>query len=184
LPTDKAADVGENPTLNWNTVMGATAYDVQLSNNSEFSTIILNDSAITSDSVNLAGLSNDSTYYWRVNAGNAVGIGPWSIISRFTVVTTAAQRQSIPCIYELRAYFSPRSSACNLMILIPDSYQPETQVMLCTIEGKRLGKWKLSGTGLHNIVLDAHAAASEMYVCRITNGSRNVIRKIPGMLSQ
>jgi hypothetical protein len=184
LPADRQDGVSETPTLTWSPVMGAKAYNAQLSTNSEFSTIILNDSTITSDSVKLAGLSNDSTYYWRVNAGNAVGIGPWSTISRFTVASTAAQWKSIPSIHELRAYFSSRSSMCNLMILIPDNYQSETRVTLCTIAGKRLGAWRLYGNGIHKIFVDGYAAATRMYVCRIVNGSRIVIRKIPGLLSQ
>ncbi len=173
--------VNPTPTLAWTSVKNASAYRAQVSTINDFSTILFDDSALTADSVKPGTLANDSTYYWRVCARDAAGTGPWSLVSRFAVASTASRWAGISGIHQLRVFFSPRSSTSDLMIAIPESYLPETEVTLSTIAGKIVGQWRLLGTGLHRISIGGHAQVTGVCFCRITNGNNSVVRKLPAL---
>jgi uncharacterized repeat protein (TIGR02543 family) len=63
-----------SPKLKWSTVSGATSYEVQVS----FSSTIIKDITLTSDSLVIGPLSNSGTYVWQVQAQNIGGVSAWS----------------------------------------------------------------------------------------------------------
>lgn len=90
-PTATAASgVGNTSfTANWNSVAGATTYYLDVSTNSSFTTFLSgfnanNTGLVTSKSV--TGLDCSKSYYYRVRAGNACGIGSYS--NTITATTT------------------------------------------------------------------------------------------------
>jgi hypothetical protein len=83
-PLNGATGISPSPTLTWNISSGATSYQLQVSTNSSFSTIDFSQSGITGTSYGVIGLAEGATYYWRMNATNAVGTGPYSDIWGFT----------------------------------------------------------------------------------------------------
>jgi hypothetical protein len=83
-PSNGTAGVTINPALTWNAVTGAAQYWLQLSNDSLFSKLIVNDSAITTTDRRISGLSTQMKYYWKVSAKNSSGTGPWSATWNFT----------------------------------------------------------------------------------------------------
>lgn len=85
-PTDNATDIATNPNLTWNTVSDATSYQAQLSASSDFLAIVVDESGIPTFSFQATGLSNSSTYFWRVRATNAGGTSPWSTVWQFTTI--------------------------------------------------------------------------------------------------
>jgi len=90
-PANNSTSVSTSPTLTWNASTGATSYQLQVSANSGFTTTIFNQSNITGTSQQVTGLSNNSTYYWRVNASNASGTSAWSSpVWNFTTIAGAA----------------------------------------------------------------------------------------------
>ncbi len=80
-----------NLNLVWSKPQYATGYNVVLSTDSLFSTIVVNDSLLT-DSIkvvnNLLPLTN---YYWKVRAKNAAGSSAFSTVSKFKTLGTPAQ---------------------------------------------------------------------------------------------
>lgn len=87
-PSNGAVNIAVSPTLTWAASSGAASYRVQVSKTSNFSNIVFDSSGIIVTSLVLAGLLNDSTYYWHVNATNIGGIGDWSATANFTIITT------------------------------------------------------------------------------------------------
>jgi pimeloyl-ACP methyl ester carboxylesterase len=88
-PSNGASNVSTSPTLSWGSVSGATSYGVQISASSSFASFVVDQSGLTSTSYTASGLSNGTTYYWRVNAANAGGTSAWSSARSFsTVVAT------------------------------------------------------------------------------------------------
>jgi len=85
-PANGATGVSTSPTLSWNTSTGATSYRIQVSSNSSFTSIVFDQGGITGTSRAISGLSNNTIYYWRVNATNAGGTSAWSIVWGFTTV--------------------------------------------------------------------------------------------------
>lgn len=75
--------------LSWNSISGATSYSLQVDNNDDFSSPIINKNDLASNEYTITGLSEGSTYYWRVSAGNACGAASsWSSSRNFTTSVT------------------------------------------------------------------------------------------------
>jgi hypothetical protein len=83
-PADDADTVGSDPDLRWEATSGATGYQIQVSGDSIFSSILFDQSGIADTSFTVEDLSPGSVYYWRVRGANESGAGPWSEAWTFT----------------------------------------------------------------------------------------------------
>ncbi|NNE34765.1 MAG: T9SS type A sorting domain-containing protein, partial [Rhodothermales bacterium] len=80
-----SATVTELPVaLVWTDVDGASSYDVQVSTIANFSSTVVDSSGIESDSLLLASLENNTTYFWRVRARNEIGQSDFTETFLFT----------------------------------------------------------------------------------------------------
>lgn len=86
-PANNATNVSTSSAVSWIAVSGAVSYTVQVSTNSSFTAMLVNQSGIVTTSYNLA-LSGGTVYYWRVSAQNASGTSAFSAYRTFT--TTGA----------------------------------------------------------------------------------------------
>jgi len=77
-PGNGSTGVSRTPTLSWNASAGATSYHVQVSTSSTFSSLVYDQSGVTSTSVALPQLGSRTSYYWHVNGSNANGTGAYS----------------------------------------------------------------------------------------------------------
>lgn len=79
-PPDSSTNVSVTPTLDWDDVPGAEYYRVQVSTDPNFGTTVVNVGGLTNSAyvVQSGALSNNVTYYWKVNATNPGGTSPWS----------------------------------------------------------------------------------------------------------
>ena len=91
-------------TLSWSASQNATHYQIELSTSSSFSSMIIDDSTVTSTSRATGALSAGTTYYWRAQAINTAGQSGWSSVCSFTTLTPVA---SVPTL------FSPQNSSTN-----------------------------------------------------------------------
>ena len=85
-PVNTAVNISTSPTLAWNAVPGAISYRLQISMDSTFISTIYDDSTRKSNSQQIAGLTNGTNYYWRVNAKNSGGTSAYSSIWSFTTI--------------------------------------------------------------------------------------------------
>ncbi len=76
-PTNGSSTYDATPDFDWSSVSGATSYDIQVDNNSNFTSPEIDTTTSSSDYTPGSSLSPD-TYYWRVRASNSCGDGPWS----------------------------------------------------------------------------------------------------------
>ncbi len=83
-PSNGASGIPTGPNLNWNASTGANSYALQISALSDFSTTIYNQTGLTGNNLDMNGLDEKTTYYWRVNATNNTGTSSWSDIWHFT----------------------------------------------------------------------------------------------------
>ena len=93
-PIDGTTGLSLTPTISWSTVSGASSYHVQVSTVNTFATIVVEDSSLTSASKALNGLSNSTTYYWRVQSKNAGGVSAWTSPLSFTTIIAIAAPQA------------------------------------------------------------------------------------------
>ena len=68
--------------LEWEAVPSATLYQFQVDDNSQFSSPLSNSTTELSEFT--GQLLGETTYYWRVQAGNGSGFSPWSTVWTFT----------------------------------------------------------------------------------------------------
>ena len=84
-PVTDAVGVPVNPQFTWEAVESAKTYSMQLSEDSGFSTLLLDAKNIPFTRYGYSGLSEGSSYYWRAAAQNSAGSSAWSESRRFTV---------------------------------------------------------------------------------------------------
>ena len=103
-PTNGYIGTSTTPTLNWNAISNAINYKLQISRVPNF-TLIIDSATITNNTyiVPSGKLSDNITYFWKVNATNSFGTGPWSNIWSFTPQPTKIQLigENIPSEYRL-----------------------------------------------------------------------------------
>jgi hypothetical protein len=86
-PAASATGVSLKPTLSWTAVTGATQYEVQLSSNSTFTSLIVNTAGVLTNSFAVTTeLAQTTVYYWRVRALKSCGPGAWSSSRSFTTL--------------------------------------------------------------------------------------------------
>ena len=94
-PQNNSTNIPLTPALTWTSNPLANSYKVQVSTLSNFSTIV--DSATvttTQRTIPNGKLTNATTYFWRVNATNETGTGPWSEIWNFGTTTSGINQIS------------------------------------------------------------------------------------------
>ena len=77
LPANGASGIGLSQELKWEADINVSNYDVQVALNSSFTTIISSGNVAT-NSYAVSGLSENTTYYWRVKPKNSCGEGNYS----------------------------------------------------------------------------------------------------------
>ncbi|MFI5252823.1 MAG: T9SS type A sorting domain-containing protein [Bacteroidota bacterium] len=75
-PIDIATEL--TPRLSWQSCVGTGTYQLQISEDSDFTAMIMNDSTLTDTSYIALSLSYGKNYYWHVRAWNVLGSSPWS----------------------------------------------------------------------------------------------------------
>jgi Tol biopolymer transport system component len=89
-PANAAEGISLTPGLDWAGVAGALSYEVQVDDNPDFSSPVVDAFAgVDSYSVPAGLLVEDQTYYWRVRAYTACGAGAWSAAWQFHTFCTA-----------------------------------------------------------------------------------------------
>lgn len=86
LPADGESGQSTTPTLVWSSSPTAVSYVLQVSTDSLFNALVVDESALADTSLELPPLANLTTYFWRVNGTNGGGAGPFSSVSQFTTV--------------------------------------------------------------------------------------------------
>jgi hypothetical protein len=88
-PVDGSTGVTVTPTFTWDTVAGATSYDVEVATDPAFDSIVASATGLTSATFTPASaLGYDTVYYWRVNTVNGCG-STLSAISAFRTAGSA-----------------------------------------------------------------------------------------------
>ncbi len=70
-------------TFQWQTVTGASSYELQVGTAQAFGSTVLDQTGITGNSISVKSLSGNMGYYWRAAAWNGNGAGPWSSVWYF-----------------------------------------------------------------------------------------------------
>jgi photosystem II stability/assembly factor-like uncharacterized protein len=85
-------------SLKWEQAENAGWYNLQVSKDSLFKDIAFEDSAIILLSKDITDLSEGRIYYWRIRAGNGIGLSQWSEVWNFTTVLNRPDSLSLTAV--------------------------------------------------------------------------------------
>ncbi len=85
-PANESVDVPLNTNFVWNSFVGASSYNFQLSTDADFATLIQNENGLTNTNFNvpMGILDYEQIYFWRVNATVSGQQTEWSDVWSFT----------------------------------------------------------------------------------------------------
>jgi hypothetical protein len=86
-PVNQKAGVSLNPVYYWAKVPNSDSYQIQVSDKSDFSNLIINQSNLTTNQYQSPKLKENSSYYWRVRAKNDYGTGSYSSTGSFKTLS-------------------------------------------------------------------------------------------------
>jgi hypothetical protein len=89
-PADGAVNQAWDLRFIWSGVVGAEQYHIQVSADTSFTEVILNDSSLLQTIRDVEDLRADSLFFWHVSTKNIVGFGPWSARSGFRTMARLA----------------------------------------------------------------------------------------------
>src|SRR4030095_14922969 len=121
-PANMSTHVSVTPTLNWSDVTNSTSYGVQVSTNPNFTTTVINQAGLVISQYSVAAPLNNSTlYFWRANAANGLGNGPFSLVFFFTTgFVGIINNQEIPAKFNLyQNYPNPFNPVTKIRFDLP-----------------------------------------------------------------
>ena len=85
-PANGLVNDDNTPTFDWNDVSGAVEYQLQVDDNNDFASPVVDQTGLTVSTYALAFPLDDGVYYWRVRAKDAAGNwSNWSAVWSFTI---------------------------------------------------------------------------------------------------
>lgn len=119
----------------WREVRDADQYLIQLAKEQSFVSVYR--STTTSDmAANLNGTAEGETYYWRVQASNVAGAGPWSEVSAVTVILAPTDlKLEMSTVNEITLSWRDNSNVEEGFIIERKQGQQTSFAVLDTLEG-------------------------------------------------
>jgi len=163
--------------LQWNKVVGATKYIVEIATDSLMNAMVLRDS--TSDTSKFFEADRDSTYWWRVRAVNENGVGPWSSHWMFSKVVYL-DVPSQPSINGLTLLTSPNPASGTVTLTIDNSNDFSQGVLIISdVTGKIVYSLSLNLVkGKNNYYWDTDSHPNGLYLYRLISGNNTISGQI------
>jgi hypothetical protein len=170
---------GDVYTLTWNKVKDAEQYLVYLSKVPTFASS-LRTATPTDTVVTFTALTKATQYYWKIQASNFVGAGPWSDSWTFnTTVTEVQDEPGIPSEYSMsQNYPNPFNPTTTIKFSLPQS--DVTTLTIYDLLGKEVQTLihKELAAGYHEINFDGGTLGNGVYFYRIQAGNFRATKKL------
>ncbi len=180
-PDDGEENIATTPLLEWNTSNRAEYYDLQLTDDNSFEELVIDVQQVNETQYQVENeLEGNTTYFWRVRAGNEAGYSEWSDVLQFTTeMTTSTEIADLPKEFSLEQnYPNPFNPTTTVTFMMPESSHVTVQVF--NVVGQRVAELvngQLSG-GVHKLSFDASSLSSGMYLIRMNTPDHVFTRKM------
>lgn len=181
-PEDGEAGVVTEPSLSWEAVVNAATYQLSVSRNAQFTSIVFTGLNLETTSQTVGPLDIGTTYYWRVQARNAIGASSWSPVYSFTVRNTTALEQDgsdIPSAFALKpSYPNPFNPATTVAFSLPE--RAFVRVTVHDLRGREVARLVSQdlGAGEYRTTWNATSESSGVYVIRMQAGGFASTQKV------
>jgi photosystem II stability/assembly factor-like uncharacterized protein len=172
LPANNSS-TNTTPQLRWDTIAAASSYRCQVSTTNNFSNIVFDSSNIANRYINIppGRLLANTTYYWRVNAGNSCNTSAYSVVWSFNTGLTAVTQNGneIPAVYALYTnYPNPFNPVTAIDFDLPHSSSVKLTVFSAAgQEITALVNNSALSAGSYKVTWDASGFGSGVYFYRI-----------------
>ena len=170
-PNNNAKDIVETQLFEWKTQPFATHYELQLAENTNFSTIIVRDTLEGKTTREISDLKESKVYYWRVRGINKGVIGAWSDTWSFTTQSPNGISEENNSVVQM--------NIINKRLLI--DYHPYSQSMtglrITDIRGKTVYSTLLE-RGQSSADIDLSAMSKGYYVIIFEGSTGTISRNI------
>lgn len=165
----------------WNKSTGAQTYRLQLSQDSLFSSLVLNDSTLVDSTIVVTNLTTNKYYWWRVNAKNAFGTSPYSSVWKFGTFLVGLNQVEIkvPAKYKLyNNYPNPFNPSTIIRFDIP--VPGKVNFTVYNIIGKEIYGFDENNLspGTYEYQFVCPGCPSGTYFCRLSSGNFSETRKM------
>ncbi len=153
--------------FNWRKTKYADQYLLQTSIDTTFSSVYNSDSTPDTSRI-LRGFQNGQMYYWRVQASNSVGSGPWSNVGSFIASPTAVKEEGMPTEYSLsQNYPNPFNPSTILRFSLPKD--ATIKLVVYDVLGQEVTTLvnEFRHAGYHTVTWDAQNVAAGVYFARL-----------------
>ena len=183
-PPDYSTNQPPNVLLVWDSLTSATSYHIQLASDSLFNSIAYDTTGVNYSHLQMYTgiLLPNVIYYWKVNASNLAGTGPWSDVWNFRVsplVGISITPPEIPKEYKFyNNYPNPFNPRTNIKFDIPKT--SNVSIVVLNVAGQKVDELlnKNLAAGSYTLSWDASALSSGIYFCRLTAGKYIATKKM------
>jgi hypothetical protein len=163
--------------LSWNNSIEAITYELGVSTDTNFITIILDSATISDTTFILNNLTEGTNYFWHVKATNATGTSKWSEVRKFsTAITTGIyENYENDKLWLKQNYPNPFNGHSSVEFNLP--VNGKAQIILYNLLGKQTMLLDQSlNAGIHKIDISKNDFAEGMWFYQLkANG--NIITK-------
>ena len=171
-PLNGATGVSVTPNFTWTSVSGATLYNIQVTLLSDFSTTVLNQNIIEDTTYTpTMPLSENTQYYWRVNAQNTTETSHWSEEWIFTTLIKSSVQTEVIGGIGLTAFPNPASGKSYISFSL--TIESDVRLIITNsfgIEVSRLVDGEMNA-GNYRVEFDANMLPSGVYYCTLRFGA-------------
>ncbi len=165
----------------WNKSIGAQTYRMQVSQDSLFTNLVVNDSTLTDSTIVVTNLNTNRYYWWRVNAKNPMGTSPFSAVWKFGTFLVGLNQISteIPKKFKLHNnYPNPFNPITMFRFEIP--IEGNVIFSVYDILGKEVYTFNESNVspGTYEYQFDGSNVPSGIYLFRLKSGRFSETKKM------
>ncbi len=183
-PANGSTVSNTTPLFTWQSGTGAAFNTIQISTDSAFGTMLINDSNIAASQYTIGGgvLQLGGHYYWRVYSYNGLGRSPNSARWSFTVDDPTVISQNgnvIPKVYNLYQNFpNPFNPSTVIKFDIPEN--SNVQLVVYDLLGRTVDNLvnERLNAGQYEINWNAGNLASGIYYYKLTSGNNVFVKKL------
>jgi hypothetical protein len=165
----------------WNKSISALTYRLQVSQDSLFTNLVVNDSTLTDSTIVVTNLTVNKYYWWRVNAKNTIGTSPYSIVWKFGTFLVGLNQISSEIPYEFKL-FNNYPNPFNPFTIIRFDLPAVGKVNFSVFDilGKEIYTLKenLRTPGTFEVQIDGTNYPSGIYVYRLISGNFSETKKM------